>query len=314
MKTLAPDDLINQGILQTQAIVPGEAATVIVVGLPRSGTSMVAAVLERLGVFIGKQIDRAVFEDREFAAALAPGKHEHLLRLIQARNAQHKIWGFKRPEAYKLLDALCRSCRNPRVIVPFRDILAIAVRNQISMQMDPLKLLPKLADEYRDLVAAISRSSVPCLLLSYEKAVQSPTETVAQIASFCGLASSEGEIRAASEVIENGNPQYVRAARLDYVGFVGRLVDGRLRGWVKAKTRDDIRVNVELELDGAVAQRTRADLLRPDVQKAGHGDGRYGFEFAVGEDVSRNSIVHVRVQNSKIVLQNSGLKLSEYSG
>lgn len=306
------EELINHGILRTQEVEPTDKATAVVVGLPRSGTSMVAAVLKSLGVFIGEQVDAAVFEDREMAAALGPGNAERLAQLIAERNAAHSLWGFKRPEAYRHLDLLCRSCRNPRVIVTFRDILAIAMRNSISMQIEPLKLLMPLVDQYRDLVTTIKRSSVPFLLISYEKAVQFPCETVAEIASFCGLQPSEDQIKAAASVIENGNDRYVRAARLVYNGFVGKLVDGRLRGWVKVMNRDDIRVEVELQLDGKIVQKTRADIYRPDVHQAGFGDGRYGFVFEIGDDVSRDSIVAVRVQSSSIFLKNSGLPLSRY--
>src|SRR5688572_21236041 len=125
-------NLTNFGLLRTADIELGLPATVIVVGLPRSGTSMIAAVLRALDVYIGTEIDGAVFEDRQFAAALASGHPEELARLIDERNAAHAIWGFKRPEAYRQLELLIPLCRNPRVIVTFRDILAIALRNRLA--------------------------------------------------------------------------------------------------------------------------------------------------------------------------------------
>jgi hypothetical protein len=313
MSSLQADQFTNYGILRTQDTVPIDTGTVMVVGVPRSGTSMVAAVLKALGVYIGDEIDNAVFEDREFAAALAAENSGRLHQLISARNDQHRFWGFKRPEAYRHLDQLCRSCRNPRVIVTFRDILAISLRNNISMQMDPLKLLPRLAEEYRELVATISGLSVPSLLLSYEKSLQFPTETVKEIVSFCNLEATPQQINAAALVIENGTPAYVNGARLKYQGSIGRLIDGRLRGWAKVIHSDNIRVNVELQLDGVVAQRAWADMYRSDVHKAGFGDGRYGFEFVIDDDISGEAIVSVRIQNSRILLRNSGLSLSSYS-
>jgi hypothetical protein len=312
MTTLSPDPLINHGFVRLNDAPVNDSATVIVVGLPRSGTSMVASVLKTLGVFIGKQVDNAVFEDHEFAAALEPDKADRLPALIAARNAQHHIWGFKRPEAYKQLPKLCAACRNPRVIVTFRDILAISLRNTISMQLDPVKFLPNLAAEYQALAATIKRSTVPCLLISYEKALQFPDKAVIEIAGFCGINPAEDKLSEAIAIIENGNPQYIQSARLQYQGFVGKLVDGRLRGWVKVRTRDQTRVNVALELDGNVVQTTRAELYRPDVQQAGYGDGRYGFEFTVPDAANRDSIVNVRVQNSTILVKNSGMPLSKY--
>jgi hypothetical protein len=269
-------------------------------------------VLKALGVFIGEQVDNAVFEDRELAALLGSGDTGRLTQFIAQRNAAHSVWGFKRPEAYRQLEQLCRVCRNPRVIVTFRDVLAIALRNNISMQIDPIQSLPRIADEYRVLSTTISRLSVPCLLVSYEKALQYPLEMVGKIAAFCGLEASEAQIKQAAEVVENGSATYVRAARLEYHGFVGKLVNGQLRGWVKATTRDDIRVAVELQIDGEVVQKARADIYRPDVEQAGFGDGRYGFAFKIDDNVSRQSVVAVRIQNSPILVKNSGLPLSSY--
>jgi hypothetical protein len=142
--------------------------------------------------------------------------------------------------------------------------------------------------------------------------LQYPLEMVGKIAAFCGLEASEAQIKQAAEVVENGSATYVRAARLEYHGFVGKLVNGQLRGWVKATTRDDIRVAVELQIDGEVVQKARADIYRPDVEQAGFGDGRYGFAFKIDDNVSRQSVVAVLIQNYPILEKNSVLPLSSY--
>jgi hypothetical protein len=307
------DDLLNYGFVRTQDAAPGDSATIIVVGLPRSGTSMVASVLKTLGVFMGQQIDNAVFEDREIATAIDSDTVDRFAEIVAARNAAHRIWGFKRPEAYRQLDRLCAACRNPRVIVSFRDILAIALRNKISMEMDPLAQLPQLVSQYQALVTAIRRLSAPALLLSYEKSLQFPVETATEIAAFCGVEADATLINSASTIIENGNAYYLQVARLQHQGHIGRFANGELRGWAKTYHRDQSRLTVELELDGNVVQTTQADVYRPDVEKAGIGDGRYGFVFKIADNVDRNSIVNVRVRDSKVVLTNSGKPLSSYA-
>jgi hypothetical protein len=315
MTTAALDELLNYGFVRTHegATVASGPATIIVVGLPRSGTSMIASVMKALGVFIGQQVDNAVFEDREIAAAIDSGRLDRFTAIAAARDAAHQVWGFKRPEAYKQIEKLCRICRNPRVIVPFRDIVAVALRNKISMQMDTLKQLPQLATEYQALLTAIRRAGVPTLLVSYEKSLQFPTELVTEIAAFCGIEATEVAIGEAAAIIENGNAQYLQSARLQYHGFVGRIVRGALRGWVKVHNRDKPRLTVELELNGQVVQTMRADLYRADVERAGIGDGRYGFAFPITEQMDPDSIVNVRVQHSKIPLKNGGLPLSKYA-
>jgi hypothetical protein len=304
--------LLNYGAVRRNDAPPGAEATLIVAGLPRSGTSMVAAILLDLGVFMGDRIDGAVFEDLELAAALESGQREPLSQIIAQRNTVHRLWGFKRPEAYKHLDRLCAACRHPRIIVMFRDILAISIRNSIAVQLDPVQSLPGLLGDYEALLRALERVRVPMLLLSYEKCVQFPVETVREIASFAGVEITDEVANEAAALIENGNPHYVRAARLHYEGQVGRLNQGRLYGWAKARNADHMRVSVELELDGQIVQRLVADTFRPDLQRAGYGDGRYGFAFEIGDNVDRSSIVKVRVQNARTVLPNSGKPLSEY--
>lgn len=209
-----PAELVNRGFLRAWDAAVAETATIIVVGLPRSGTSMVASALKALGVFIGKEIDGAVFEDREIAAAIDSGKIARFAEIAKARNADNRVWGFKRPEAYKQLAKLCSACRNPRVIVPFRDVLAIALRNKISMQMDALEQLPHLATQYQALTTAIRRASVPTLLLSYEKSLQFPSETASEIASFCGVQADAAMIGKAAATIKNGGARYLQSARL----------------------------------------------------------------------------------------------------
>jgi hypothetical protein len=154
--------------------------------------------------------------------------------------------------------------------------------------------------------------SAPCLLISYEKALQFPEQTVSEIASFSGIGQDDKNFSSAIGVIENGAPRYIEAARLRYQGSVGRLVKGKLRGWVKVQHQDRVRVVVELEINGAVIDTMTADRYRPDVEQAGFGDGRYGFEFPVDEAIDPKSIVNVRVQNSKILVTNSGRALQSY--
>jgi hypothetical protein len=313
MHGVSKEQLVNYGFVKIHDEPPGETATIIVVGLPRSGTSMVAATLLQLGVHIGAVKDSVVFEDVAIAEAIEVGNSDKLSCLILERNQKHKIWGFKRPEAYKQLDLICRLCRNPRVVITFRDLLAIALRNNISMQIDATNSLPGLVDKYRSLVSAIERLKVPTLLLSYEKALQYPYEFVSELGLFCGVKASAGDLTKACATIENGNPRYLQLARLQYDGSLGAFVDGQLRGWVKAKHHDNLRVTVELLIDSSVVTETRADLFRPDVLKAGFGDGRYGFAFSLGGNLSKDSIINVRVKNSGILLANSGKALSQYS-
>ena len=94
----AVGDLINKGfILDQQSEEKGR--TFIVTGLYRSGTSLVASVLQRAGLFIGSDINDIVYQDEEIFRVLAAGRIEALPPIIGARNADHRNLGLQVPDA-----------------------------------------------------------------------------------------------------------------------------------------------------------------------------------------------------------------------
>lgn len=50
-------------------------------------------------------------------------------------------WGFKRPDAFRVINDYVDDCvhifRNPRFVITFRDPVAIAKRNEISIHVIP---------------------------------------------------------------------------------------------------------------------------------------------------------------------------------
>src|SRR5689334_8921346 len=91
-----PDELINKGIIVNQPTAE-RGCTFVVTGLQRSGTSLVAAILQTAGVFIGSEINDVVFEDEAMARILVSGDTTALRQLIAQRNANYPVWGFKYP-------------------------------------------------------------------------------------------------------------------------------------------------------------------------------------------------------------------------
>ena len=82
---MSDDHLINKGVIIDRPMGgtmgsdgPGNppargSRTFIVTGLHRSGTSLVSAILQHAGIFMGRQINDAVFEDEEIGAAARGG-------------------------------------------------------------------------------------------------------------------------------------------------------------------------------------------------------------------------------------------------
>jgi hypothetical protein len=69
------NNLINSGVHLVNSIPNVKQKTLIVMGSPRSGTSMIGKVLYSLGVFKGK-IDQAVYEDSKIIEVLENNTRE----------------------------------------------------------------------------------------------------------------------------------------------------------------------------------------------------------------------------------------------
>ena len=304
--------LVNKGLAEVNAAPMEGQATLAVVGLARSGTSMLSALLQELGVYMGRAVDKAVFEDVEVARFIDAGDFTGLGEFASARNAEHDVWGFKRPNAYKVLPQLIEVLRKPRLIVMFRDILAIAMRNHVSMQMDVIPFLPLYADEYNNLVKSIGRIKCPMLLVSYEKFTQFPEESIVRTAAFAGVKLTPELLDRALRVIDNGTEKYLHASRLRYTGHVDRIIDRKLRGWAMVIDQPRIRAKVHLRIDGKHVMTIVANKLRRDLLAANIGDGHHGFEIQIGENVSPGSLVEVIAGNADFQLPNSRKPAAAY--
>lgn len=80
-----------------------------------------------------------------------------------------------------------------------------------------------------------------------------------------------------------------RAPLLDVQGLVDKALPDRLYGWAWNASRAGERVAVELRLGDAPVARTLADLARPDLEKAGVGDGRHAFELPLEAEWTRRA-------------------------
>lgn len=90
-------------------------------------------------------------------------------------------------------------------------------------------------------------------------------------------------------------------------GHVDRLDHTRVEGWIWDDAAPDRRVEIEI-LDGQdVLARMRAERLRPDLARAGLGDGHYGFSliFPAGLLAMPVHRISVRVAQTGQVLDNS---------
>ena len=193
-----------------------EKATIAITGLGRSGTTMVARILRELGVPMGKSIESRFLEDESILYAIKTADMVAFNQICRARDDLYPKWGFKCPAMRVKLQDAVENMRAPRLIVPFRDILAISMRNNLEVSTDTKTALGLAARGYAKMLAAFDNIDVPTLFLSYEKALQYPSNTVKQIATFCGIElSAESAERISGDIICNGDPLYFGAKLIE---------------------------------------------------------------------------------------------------
>jgi hypothetical protein len=328
---MSDDDLINTGIIFNCPDRPSMSGgrTFIVTGLYRSGTSLVASILHQAGIFMGQQINDVVFEDEEMLALLRAGDADRLKRLIEERNANYGTWGFKIPLVYTLLrPEQLVLFDNAHLIVPFRDIASIVVRNSLSDykvaatglrepagQLDYQEAMTALREAVSQLDAMlrfVDRVNGPSLLLSYEKAVTFAADFVGALMRFCGLPTNKALHARLVGLVEPNRKDYLARARRVYRGRIDGITGERVFGWCQQIGSADP-VRLEIFFDDQLITSFLADVFRQDLLAAEIGSGAHGFVVELGSHwPKRQAIIHVRVAGRPIELDNSGHHLAHY--
>jgi hypothetical protein len=104
----------------------------------------------------------------------------------------------------------------------------------------------------------------------------------------------------------------VVVSRTDYLGSIDGLIDDRVLGWCWRKG-DERPVSLELCVNGEHVTAFVARDERPDLAKAGYGNGSNAFHTPVAlRGISPDAIVTVRVLGTAFELPSSGRRLGEY--
>ncbi len=182
--TVATSMWLNKGT-------PPDAYTVPIVGIPRGGTSMVAAVVHSLGVPLGPQaeLDAWHFEDQTMHQA----NLEVQVACVGRRNAAHQRWGWKDPVGISAVKVLLFALRAPRVIIVCRDWLA-TIQGELRFDAAngiPERSLAELARQNLEWTKALvdfaSQTCLPTLIVSYELAMREPDKFIGELCQFLGV-------------------------------------------------------------------------------------------------------------------------------
>ncbi len=296
------DDLtLNNGFyLHNPIETATDTQTILVCGPARGGTTMVAGVLRHLGVPMGSQLTRHTHEDMELFKPLESGDWATFKNGVARRNEQYAVWGWKRPQAVHQLEKIAPLLRNPRFIFLFRDPVSVAKRNTITAEADFFDSLIGATHAMQDAGNFIRETATPCLLISYEKAIQSPALLVEMILRFLHLKAKRNLRRNAIHSVRPANPAYRKMfSREQVMGQLDGLTQGRLTGWARNPRRRRA-VKLELWLDGKFIRTFKADVFRKDLKARGFGKGKHAFVVPVEDLLGKEEphVIDIRIAKS----------------
>ena len=197
----------NATIRATEASAHPTQRTIVILGVERGGTSMVAGVIRALGVDLGKAAGLN-HEDPWFLS----DDPEVLKDRVAKRNETADVWGFKMPKAVKQLEFWDKTLRNPVYIIVYRNPLAIAdswVQRGTGTLLGALK---RIREYHSAALNFLEATQSPVLMVNYERAVQdemSGRALVQELSSFLELSASPDQEKASLGMITGDGGGYV---------------------------------------------------------------------------------------------------------
>lgn len=291
-----------------------DALTVVVCGPARGGTTMVAKILLNLGVYLGKRLTRHTHEDTEIFKPLEEGRFDKFDKVVARRNAKFQIWGWKRPQSVDRLGEIAPRLRNPFFIFLFRDPASVAKRNMVTAEADFFNSLVSASEAMVKSGQFARHSGYPCLLISYEKAIQNPGHLVDQVVQFLHLEPRDALLNEAVRSVLPENPSYRNMfAEQQIVGKVDGIRDHFIFGWAILKGELDP-VSLELWVDGTLVREFSADIFRPDLKAHGIGRGKHAFKVPIGDYINggETTLLDVRIAGTTDSLLGSPIPYTEF--
>ena len=300
------EQLINYGVKSINDDMPCPSQnTLVVIGVARGGTSMVAGTLHHLGVNLHKA-KNPVYEDIHIAAAFEEHSSEELKETIERCN-QSNQWAWKRPKAIDYLPLVETHLRNPRFLFVFRDICAIANRSEISMGSDVLPLMSNALAQYAKAVSFMAETSSPCLMCSSEKLTRYPGQVIQAIAAFAGLNPDAETLHNTIESVNPESDKYLKASRINRThGQIGLVTENSVKGWAAWWSKDEP-AEVEIYLDDQLykvvsATESRLHLARKSRTRSGF----CGFSVEFQEGVLKTgTTIRAKIKNDAADLEYS---------
>lgn len=205
--------------------------TVVIVGVQRGGTSMVAGVVRELGINLGKNLGNN-HEDPEFLTK----DLSKIREVIGRRNANYDVWGWKMPHSSEYISELLPDLRNPHVVIVFRNLLAMAESQLKRSETDFAKAFQFSLNRLGQVGSVVNRLSCPLMLVNYEQATAKPHAFIDELCAFLNLSPSE-EARGRAERMIDPEIGYRRLSSEEWRNTVVKLENFDLSTFTEAQPK-----------------------------------------------------------------------------
>jgi len=281
--------------------------TLIVVGIARGGTSLIAGTLDHLGVFTGDLSRKPVFEDVRLASAFEENDMKKASNIVNEYNEKYTTWAFKRPGSINYNEKIDSLCRNPIYLFVFKDIFAVSNRNSISMKSDVLSGLQKAHQDYSKVLSFISNNDLTGFLFSYEKIMVNKEAFVDLLVDVIGEENvTPTQKKSALNFIEPNPKAYLNASRITRgIGQIGSVQKSRVIGWGKYIASEKTAI-AELYINDKLVDAVEAkDFRQNALDNKIHSTGHCGYVFNLKTPLNGGDKVSVKLSEDVEFLKNS---------
>lgn len=156
--------------------------TIVILGVARGGTSMVAGTAREMGIDLGRHLGEN-HEDKRFIS-----KDLDTVRArIAMRNEEAETWGWKMPHSLEYIEQIEGELRNPHIVLVWRNTLASAISQINRSGADINVALEFSAARLMEMVEKVKLLNSPTLLINYESAIHNKEEYLSTFAEFLGV-------------------------------------------------------------------------------------------------------------------------------